>query len=242
MALGNKGYNNNNDGENVDRLSVFSSYSLANLESPANKTKLEFRMWAGSLIVAISPKIDSGDKIDFDRKNGGKVYLTHIKAKILLDSLVALQQGLVPTNSVAVDSGKNIIQIKKEGSRYDISIFPFDPETGKAIDGGFTYETRTNFHYNIQGYEPSTGSFEKEYIDEIDIEMLKTQLHTYFEAQSMAMAYSVVYQIDKQNNRPNYSGGNSVFKQQGRGGQQPSKPQQNSFTRSSIDDLYDDED
>lgn len=254
MALGNSNYNNNKDDKSKNSPSLYSNYKMSNTESTIDKTNLSFTYWNGTLKLALAPmNISSGSDISFDHKNAIGVYLTHTKARMLFDEIVAFQADPVGCNNNGVASGAGLVSISN-GKEFGINnpcliLRKVNPETGMA-DATFVYEFKVDYHYAIRNYDEASADFDKVFYNNLEIEQLKTLLITYYESQSGAMAYSVLDAFKYQTTRAQsdmdsvkdklgiegYKGGNS-----GKSSQSAfnSREPRNSFSQGSYDNIKD---
>lgn len=207
MALGDT-YNNNEKKKYSEQ--VYSNYRFSNIESPVDKTVLTFGYWNKLLKIAIAPKKETSDgSVAYDYDNAGAVYLTHTKALILHNEIIKFledyKNGSAPKN-VGVNSGdKGLIYICN-GEEFNAAgpclVIRKIDEKGNSTST-FVYEFKRNTHQAILNYEEKGGKFESRIYELIEIEQLATQLKSYYESMTMAIAYSVNEQLKYDNSRIN---------------------------------------
>lgn len=193
MALGQNNYNNSNK----QYPTVYSNYSMSNTESEIEKSRLSFTFWNNMLKISIAPMKPSTNpnEISFDNDNAGSIYINHIKAKLLYDAINEFQtRGC--TGNVGVNSGKGVITIS-DGAEFNkkticVGIYLVNQETCIA-ESSYAYEFKNDYYFRLNSYEYDTGKFEKFMDNNMEIELLKAILISYYEAMSMSMAYSVVH-------------------------------------------------
>lgn len=195
MALGDT--YNNNEKKNYSPT-VTSGYRFSNPDSTIDKTALTFSFWNKLLKVSIAPKKETeNDEISFDYDNAGTVYLSHIKALILHKEICKFldeyKAGNAPSN-VGVATGKDGLIYVSDGKEFNaegpcLVIRKID-EKGHPVST-FVYEFRRGIHSSVLNYVEKSASFESNTYDLIEIEILANLLKEYYEAMSMATAYSV---------------------------------------------------
>ena len=195
MALGDT--YNNNEKKNYSP-SVTSGYRFSNPDSNIDKTSLGFTYWNKLLKVSIAPKKETeGDTIAFDHDNAGSVYLSHTKALIFYKEIVKFLDEYVkgnnPTNA-GVSSGKDGLIYVCDGKEFNaegpcLVIRKID-ENGRCTST-YVYEFRRGIHTSVFNYVEKTSSFEARAYDLIEVEQLANQLKEYYQAMTMATAYSI---------------------------------------------------
>ena len=196
MALGDT--YNNNEKKNYSP-SVSSGYKFGNPDSNVDKTALSFNYWNKLLKISIAPKKETeGDTIAYDHENAGSVFLSHRKAFILYKEisnfLELYNKGLPTPKNAGVSSGS-------EGLIYICNGEEFNAEgpclvIRKVNDKGestsvFVYEFRRNVHSSVINYSEKTADFEANTYAVLEIEEILNILKSYYEAMTMAVAYSV---------------------------------------------------
>lgn len=195
MALGDT--YNNNEKKNYSP-SLTSAYRFSNPESNIDKTALTFSFWNRLLKISIAPKKETeNDEIAFDYDNAGTVYLSHIKANIFYTEICKFLEeyktGTAPSN-VGVASGKDGLIYLSNGKEFNaegpcLVIRKID-EKGHPVST-FVYEFRRGIHTSVINYVEKTASFESNQYDLVEIEMVANLLKEYYNAMTMATAYSV---------------------------------------------------
>lgn len=195
MALGDT--YNNNERKNYSP-SVNSGYRFSNPESTIDKTSLSFTYWNKLLKVSIAPRKETeGDTIAFDYDNAGTVYLSHTKAfmlyKEMINFLELYKNGKAP-NNVGVSTGAEGLIYICDGKEFTadgpcLVIRKID-ENGNCTST-FVYEFRRDTHSSILNYTEKSKSFETNNYELLEIEQIINLLKSYYEAMTMAVAYSI---------------------------------------------------
>ena len=207
MALGDT--YNNNEKKNYSP-SVTSGYRFGNPESTIDKTCLSFAYWNKLLKVSIAPKKDTDDgSISYDYDNAGAVFLSHTKALILYNEIIKFLEdyraGKAPKN-VGVSSGSEGLIYICTGEEFNadgpcLVIRKID-EKGHSTST-YVYEFRRNVHSSIINYTEKTADFESRFYDQLEIEQFANLLKSYYEAMTMAVAYSIQEAEKYDNSRMN---------------------------------------
>lgn len=195
MALGDT--YNNNEKKNYSP-SVSSGYRFGNAESTIDKTCLSFSYWNKLLKVSIAPrKQTEDDSISYDYDNAGSVFLSHSKALILHDEIVKFledyKEGKAPAN-VGVSSGSEGLIYICDGKEFNaqgpcLVIRKID-ESGHSTST-YVYEFRRDVHASVINYTEKTAKFESKFYPQLEIVQFCNLLKSYYEAMTMAVAYSV---------------------------------------------------
>lgn len=176
----NKGYQPN----------VYSRYVLANSESPIDPSKASFTFWNGLLKVAVAPFIESKSEYDYD--NEGAVYLSHFKAKALLEDLKVFIKDMEKINSVGVPTKDGLLSVSNgieiHGELKPCIIIRKLDEDG-SVKSSYMYEFKSSYHYTIRNFEEG-GSFDKIFHDNLELLLFMDLLDEYYRATSGAYAYS----------------------------------------------------
>lgn len=195
MALGDT--YNNNERKNYSP-SVSSGYRFSNPESNIDKTSLSFTYWNKLLKVSIAPRKETeGDTIAFDHENAGSVYLSHTKALILYKEIVKFlegyKKGKVPKNAGVTSGNEGLIYICT-GEEFNVEgpclVIRKVDENGKCTST-FVYEFKRDTHSSIIDYTEKTAEFNSIAYEMLEIEQFANLLKSYYEAMTMAVAYSV---------------------------------------------------
>ena len=203
MALGTQYNNNTNNSNNTGKyaFSMDSSYKFCNGESKIDQTGIKFSFWNGLLKVTIAPKqqatgTNGGEEYDtFDWKNGTTVYLSYMKANLLLQEIKAFREGKLTNAGVPTGrTSTNLIYIsngKEFGNDTTCIVIVGINENGGA-ESTAVYEFKKQFNYAIRNYDSKAIKFEKQYYDEIELDSICTLLDEFYRAMSGAIAYSVI--------------------------------------------------
>lgn len=253
MALGDvNNYNSNKEKKYTP--TVYSNYTMSNVDSTVDVTKLEPYYWNGLLALAIVPLKKDGDKYRGDRDNSVTVFLTHTKARMLSEEINAFMQNPNAFNNQGVPTGAGLITISN-GKEFGVStpclsIRKINAETGQ-VECSAAYQFKTDAHYAIRNFDEKSTDFDKFVYGNIEIDALQTLLISYYEAMTGAVAYSVI-DHNKFNQTRTYNSLNSITEKlgisTGNSGQKKynntsifnNKEPRNSssnFSQSSIDDI-----
>lgn len=196
MALGDT--YNNNERKNYSP-SVTSGYRFSNPDSTIDKTSLSFSFWNKLLKVSIAPKKETeGDIIAFDYDNAGAVYLSHTKAFMLYKEMVNFlenyKKGSGYNTNVGVATGSEGLIYICDGKEFSADgpcfVIRKIDENGNCTST-FVYEFRTDVHSSVIDYTEKTKSFESNIYELLEIEQIINLLKSYYEAMTMAVAYSI---------------------------------------------------
>lgn len=196
MALGDT--YNNNEKKNYSP-SVISDYRFSNIESEIDKTSLSFTFWNRLLKVSIAPKKDTeGDTVSFDYDNAGSVYLSHKKAYTFYKEIVKFieeyKAGTLTNSNVGVNSGKEGLIYICDGKEFNgqgpCLVIRKINENGQCTST-FVYEFRRGVHSSVVNYVEKDSSFESNYHDLLELELVAELLLQYYQSMTMAIAYSI---------------------------------------------------
>lgn len=191
MALGDT-YNNNN--RDFKHPQVNSYYRWYNGESKVDKTALVVSFWKGLIKIGIAPRKDAGDKIpSYDYQNDVAIFLTHTKARIFHDEIVAFMNKSI-TNG-GVDTNKGLISIcsgeefgHPESTCIAIRLLN---ESGQ-VESSACYEIKTGYHKAIENFDEKNLKFDNKFYDNIELIEFVTLLEQYYIAMTNATAYSTI--------------------------------------------------
>lgn len=196
MALGDN-YNKNNSNNNKNYSpTVYSAYKFNNADSKVDPTTLAPSFWNGMLKLSIAPKKETNNgEIAFDYEQSISLYLTHTKARLLLEEIEEFQRNPNMYKNVGVSSGSGLISLSN-GSEFGVNslilvIRKLNPESGQ-VESSMAYEFKQDYHYTIRDFEESTVGFSKVFYESIELEQFKTLLKSYYEAMTGAVAYSII--------------------------------------------------
>lgn len=211
MALGN--YNENNNRKYYEPL-VYSRYGTSNTEG-VDPSALSFSFYNRMLKITIAPMKPNAkpeDRNIWDQENAVSVWLTHTKAKMLLEEIEYVQNNPDTCFNGGVPTGTEGLISFSTGKELGVSspcliIRKINQDSG-AVTSVYAYQFKDNYKgYNaIRNFDPNNpGDFESFNYPNMEIEDLKTILHQYYLASSGAVAYSVLdaarYDIQKQNTK-----------------------------------------
>lgn len=207
MALGDN-YNKSNTNNNKNYSpTVYSVYKFNNAESKIDPTTLAPSFWNGMLKLTIAPKKETNNgEIAFDYDQSVSMYLTHTKARLLLEEIEEFQKNPDVYKNVGVSSGSGLISLTN-GSEFGVNslllvIRKLNAETGQ-VENSIAYEFKQEYHYTIRDFDESSVDFSKVFYDTIELEQFKTLLKSYYEAMTGAVAYSVIDNLKYDTSRMN---------------------------------------
>lgn len=270
MALGD--YNN---GDNAKRKyyepDVASSYGVSNTDG-VDPSALSYRFTLGMLVVSISPMLPSAKPDDarlWDHDNKVSIWLTHSKAKMLLEEIEYIQAHPDTVNNGGVDTrsgGLISFSIGKElgASGPCLIIRKIDQDSGEAVST-YAYQFKTDYYRSIRNYNPSApNESERVNYPNMEVEEFKDLLRTYASSIGGSQAYANMYyqrfETNKMNTKirlimdklgienPEYSkkssGGNRSFFSNNGGGASSgnSIPSSNNMRSTTMDALAEDMD
>lgn len=196
------GYNNNNN-TNRDQKegpSVYSPYRLNNHESSVDQTCLTFSMWNRSLKLSINPRKQTGnDDVSFDMNAGVTLYLSHVKARMLHTIIKKFREDPETYNNCGVSTNKGLITIcnGKEYNTTNPCLVARAIDRSGMVTAEFIYETRNDgYYYAISNFSNEDGSYNKISDDflNIELDMIENMLEQYYNAMTMAVAFTVIDQ------------------------------------------------
>lgn len=209
MALGNNNFKNNNKSDKKTNnsgteLTVYSSISVTNSESEVDKTSLSFSFWNGLLAVQLNQlTVDAKGITKRDKDSYVSIYLSVPKAMMLSKQITDFIEGTADFIGINTRAACLTIERDYAGSVGPVLIVRKIDEDG-SITSAYAYEIRSRYHFALSSLSEENGSlgdFKKKYYDDIELEMIKTQLDEYVRAMTNATAYSVCNQEFKRDIR-----------------------------------------
>lgn len=199
MALGD--YNN---GDNTKKKyyepDVTSIFGVSNTDG-IDPSALSYRFTLGMLVVSISPMLPSAKPDDtriWDHDNKVSIWLTHYKAKMLLDEIEYVQTHPDTVNNGGVDTRSGGLISFSTGKELGASgpcliIRKIDQDTGEAVST-YAYQFKTDYYRSVRNYNPSAPS-ENELVNypNLEVEEFKDLLRTYSSSIGGAQAYADMY-------------------------------------------------
>ena len=177
---------------------TYSKYKMSNPNSSVDPTALSFNFWKGMLKIMISPKKRTNDDtIAFDHENAISIYLSHTRAGILKNEILAFLDPANNYKNRGVSTNRGCIYIC-DGSEFGcehpcLVIRLVDGETGDVVSS-IAYEFNTSYHFAIRNYKSDDKTFERVF-DEYDTREIfefVTILDQFEKAMTNAIAASVV--------------------------------------------------
>jgi len=199
MALGN--YNSTGNYSNNDQKMYNPSVMgirLNNAESKIDQTAIKFDFWNGMLKISIAgkkPGKANDEFASFDFEQAGVVYITHPKARILLEEIKKLEAD-PSIGNVGVNTGVDGLFSVSTGAEYGASSYCFslrkvDNATG-AVTTSYVYVTKDDYYQSVRSFDEGSKSFVKENYTNVELEIFKDILQQYILAATSAMAGSVM--------------------------------------------------
>ena len=199
MVLGD--YNN---GDNTKKKyyepDVTSIFGVSNTDG-IDPSALSYRFTLGMLVVSISPMLPSAKPDDtriWDHDNKVSIWLTHYKAKMLLDEIEYVQAHPDTVNNGGVDTRSGGLISFSTGKELGASgpcliIRKIDQDTGEAVST-YAYQFKTDYYRSVRNYNPSAPS-ENELVNypNLEVEEFKDLLRTYSSSIGGAQAYADMY-------------------------------------------------
>ena len=197
MSLGtfNNGGNKKKDYSPV----TYSPVRFANPDSKIDPSGLSFSFWKSLLKISIAPYISNanGSFPTIDKDNSIDIYLSPMKAKILLDNSILFQNDNHRWNNIGVNTNKGLIYLtdgREEFGIDDGSVFLviklIDSESGE-ITSAIAYQFVNNY-YAITNYEGG-NNFTKEFLTpNPELAMFIQVLKSYVENVNAAIAASII--------------------------------------------------
>lgn len=197
MALGD--YNDNNKKKYYEPQ-VISPYGVSNTDG-IDPSALSYRFTLGMLVISIAPMLPSAKPTDqriWDHDNEVSIWLTHAKAKMLLDEIEYVEShpdtvnnGGVFTNSgglISFSTGKEL-----GASSPCLIIRKIDQDTGEATSV-YAYQFKTDYYKTARNYNPSSpADTEMVVYRNFEIDELKEILRTFSSAIGGSQAYANMY-------------------------------------------------
>ena len=256
MSLGN--YNNNEKDQKPHAPEIY-SFSMANREG-VDPSKLSMSFTLGLLKIQISPKKPNSDRYDY--QNCIAIYLTHTKAKMLLDQIrkvMSSPEELASTNNIGVNTKSDMLISFSNGKELGIdtpALIIRKIENGE-VTMSYAYQFGTT-NYVVKNFDQNKIKMEKEMVADQEIIDFCTVLEEYYKARTFAVGFSVhesgIYTKRREQSniesimeklgieKPNYSrGGGSSNRQSFFDSQNSSSESNNSSYRQTTLDDFDQE-
>ena len=197
MSLGtfNNGVNKKKDYSPV----TYSPVRFANPDSKIDPSGLSFSFWKSLLKISIAPYTSNanGSFPTIDKDNSIDIYLSPMKAKILLDNCIAFQNDIHRWDNIGVNTNKGLIYLtdgREEFGVDDGSIFLviklIDSESGE-ITSAIAYQFVNNY-YAITNYKGGSNFAKEVSTSNPELEMFIQVLKSYVENVNAAIAASII--------------------------------------------------
>lgn len=255
-------FSNNTPTEEKRYNPITNGLKFNNQDSPVDKTSIKFDFWNNMLKISIAPMKSNGrssmggeDYATFDWDNAGVVFLTHVKARILLDEINRMTND-TKVHNVGVSSGSNKLFTVSDGEELGSTTYCFiirETDAAGNITNSWVYQVRDteNYYSSIVNYDEKTKKFGSYAYPSIEVETFKNILAQYINAATSAVAGSVMtaMKFDLDIMRTNLRGiSKALGVETGRGGYTRSNASANPFnarnassssnSASSVDDEY----
>lgn len=184
-----KPYNNN---DKTPTVSTFSGVGFSNPASEIAQSKLNISYFNKVMKISIALRNNAGSNdgyATYNNDNAPTVFISNIKAKILVDSIDMLKSD-PNVHNVCVESRTGMLKVS-DGSEFG-STNPCISITYASEDGStheVVYETKAGFHTGAYNYHD--GTFESKSFDDIELDTFRMTLEQYYYASSYAIAATV---------------------------------------------------
>ena len=251
MALGDNNKGGKKNYENTH-------YSRIKFNNREEKLLLGFSYWSGLLKVTISQEKSSfsGGGTEYDEI--AYIHLSPVKSKVLSAGISELLDGK-EDKLYGVNTGfsetQSVIAFGKDDGKMAVIIAKVDPE-GK-IQNAVTFHFNNEYHYGLEWTDFKKMECERNFNNNLELEMFKLVLDQFTEAMTGAMSYSVMDMGRFDNSRintkidlvmdalnierksSNGNPGNSYFNKNGQGAASPENNNRGRSERSSLGDIED---
>lgn len=258
MALGGN-YNSQNNGNNGPNNPTY--YSRLRIKNYDNQTMLSFNYWKGTLKIMITEPSDNNNGNNGRPNELASIYMSPTKARILAEGvarIIASKEDKVYGVDTGTGNVKGFIAIGRSKGDPFLFIGKVNADGKYELNQTFNFNTNGNFLFDVK--DLAHIKFQKEVMENIELQEFMDLLNDYARAASGAIAASVHDINFYENNRftnlvrgiankvgaghSNGNGGNHFFDNSNAEYSEPSRSSQNNNnTRSnryeSIDDLED---
>ena len=250
MALGDS---TNQNKQTVEAREGLTRIRFYNPNSSVDPSTLQITYLFGMMCLKFSPMMKDAtpDNPRYDYQAGGKVFITHMDALVLMHEIELFEANpSAYTNLGCVNNSGSLLSISN-GVEFGITspcmVLRKIDEKGDIVYT-YVYELN-NDRYSIRNFDEKTKEYDKFFYGMLELEMLKITLDEYVKATTNAIAYSLndlnrfqdqsnynrISQIHEklgiekpQRNGNNNHGGKGMF---------DSNPGRNSNTSSNVDDV-----
>lgn len=262
------GYDNNSrkgNNNDVREPYIYSNVKMRNPQSSVDPCALNFQFMYGLLNIYMAPKKEksAGDFINYDYEKKISIWLSYSHAKMFAKEIRTLLETHDPSviKTVGVATKDDTLITFGYGGKYNTENFILAIHKLNAdgsIQQTYIYEFPSDRYMSIRDFDPETSKFQKNIVENIEVEQLLDILDEYSKSITGAYAYAnqyynrfndngknnLLYQMASKlgvNTKGNYSGngGNGFFS----GGNNSSMNQggNDGFRNRTLDDM-DDED
>lgn len=200
MALGDNYNGGDNNKKKYYEPTVNSPFGTSNTDG-IDPSAISYQFSLGMLKISIAPMLPSakpGDRQLWDHSNEVSVWLTHIKARLLLNEIEYVQAHPDTINNAGVNTGTDGLISFSNGKELGASgpcliIRKIDPNTGEATSV-YAYQFKTDYYKTVRNYDPhNPTSFERTNYPDFEIDVLKQILRDYSCSIGGAQAYANMY-------------------------------------------------
>lgn len=184
--------------------SLFSKFGYANPTGEIAQSRLGITYWDGRMKIAIAIKED-GNGDSYTYKDAVAVYLPYTKAMILSKAISMVLHGDLKTGGTTAGNGYIAVS-KTDKGEFLLTIIDFSNSTLVTDENTFVYQFKDTHHYIISDMvvqDDGTFNHNKNYLPELEVEMLRLACDQFVNAMTMADAYAniVALQFDARLNK-----------------------------------------
>ena len=183
--------------------SLYSSVGYANPEGDLAQSKVNISYWNGNMKISIWNK--EGTPENYTYKEAANIYLPYTKAMILSRAITMVMTDV--TSYAGTTAGNGFIGVTKtDGGYYLLTIIDFSNTQSVSDDNMAIYQFKDQHHYVISDmnvHDDGTFDHNKQFLPELELEMLKMACDQFANAMTMTYAYTnmVASQYDARLNR-----------------------------------------
>ena len=188
MALGDS-YNNNRQ-DNV-RPTVY-GYSLYNITSERNKSRISFSMWQRTIKISIENMIreaQGSQMAEYDNKNASVIYLTSAKALMLASILEKYQKDPEAYSGYGIASARALLTIFREDDEDIIRIDALG-NSGTVAEG--SEYVINKLHSVVSSVNNKGIAYDDESMSGLDFEQMIYQLRDYGRFANNSISFTVL--------------------------------------------------
>lgn len=202
--------NQDNNKKKYYEPTLHSPYNTSNTDG-VDPSALSYSFFNGLLKISMSPMKPGAKPDDYniwDHENAVSVWITHTKARMLLDEIEYVMNNLDTVNNSGVNTGSDGLVSFSSGKELGASspcliIRKVNQETGEVMST-YAYQFKTSHHKVIRNFDPAHPTeFDSYVYANLEIEQLKTVLREYYVSICGAQCYANMYGGRYDTNRMN---------------------------------------